>query len=142
VAATLPPYLTYKWFDPADKEIEERGVLQFVKSDGLIPCGPNETSWGADDSDVAVTVTLANIGKRPMKDTMISVAHSHKPVDLEVEIEGFTVQLVGNSEHTSVFSISPAIPPGANISLHARGKFSSIAVNPQTRDPILNVFDL
>lgn len=146
-AATLAPYATYKWFDPAEKETreeKERGVLQLVRTDALLGCNSHDEEWGTFIEDsIGVTLTLVNIGKRPMKDVIVSVAHQPRRSDgLEVGITGFGLVRQKGSEQTSLFLISPAIPPGATIELHVSGKFTTITINPQSGpDPALNVFD-
>ena len=65
---------------------------------------------------MGVTLTLVNIGKRPMKDVIVSVAHQPRRSDgLEVGITGFGLVRQKGSEKTILFLISPAIPPGATI---------------------------
>jgi hypothetical protein len=147
-AATLAPYVTYKWFDPAQKEQREereRGILQHVRTESIGKCNSYDKEWGALIEDpMFVVVTLVNVGKRPMKDVMVSVEHEPRPSDgLKVDIpDGFVLVRQNGSKETSLFLISPAIPAGTTIGLRVSGKFTKITINPQSgSDPDLPVFD-
>jgi hypothetical protein len=140
-AAVLTSYATYKWFDPAEKELDQRGILQLEQTETVEDCA--ESSTRAENRIHSTSAILRNVGRRPVKDIEISIAHpeSASASDLKVEMIGFVLERPLTSKTTSIFKLGSVIAPAESVTLVVSGKFTSVLVHPQTVDPVIHIFD-
>jgi hypothetical protein len=121
-AGGIGAYLTYKWFDPAVKELEQRGVLQQIGGSQSVVCIGATRS---PDHPMSYETQLKNIGRRPMKDIEISISQlDNETLRPTISIDGFVVDEPRIGTNTTTFRLSTAIAPGEKIKLAISGIYS------------------
>jgi hypothetical protein len=129
----LGSYVTYKWFDPSSKEIEERGTLVIEQREVLTkdPC-----------ASVNLFVRLKNVGHRPLKSIEIFLRHPDSPsAPASLSADSFVLDAPTKSKTLDRYVLTSPIQPGDAISLTATGRVYGLTIRTGTVDPSIDVYD-